>query len=259
MTTFEAIVLGIIQGLTEFFPISSSGHLTLAQNLFGLKNIENYVLFDLVCHLGTLCAIFLTFSSQIKNLFTTDRSKFIQIMVGTLPLFPLVLFLKPIEEKFGEPQYLGFCFFYTALVLFIGLKWGKEVSPKILEKKKWRDALTIGVFQAIAILPGISRSGSTLSGASLLGWNRQDAVTFSFLLAIPAILGGTALQLFKLYIEPLAVPAVESSSYFAGFLASFIVGYFTLSQLIKLAMKDRLMYFVWYCLILGLSTVLYFK
>ncbi|HEY4831814.1 MAG TPA: undecaprenyl-diphosphate phosphatase, partial [Waddliaceae bacterium] len=154
MTTFEAIVLGIIQGLTEFFPISSSGHLTLAQSLFGLTNIENYILFDLVCHLGTLCAIFLTFASQIKNLFTTDRSKFIQVIVGTLPLFPLVLFLKPIEEKFGEPQYLGFCFFYTALTLFIGLKWGKEVPPHLLEKKKWRDALTIGIFQAIAILPG---------------------------------------------------------------------------------------------------------
>jgi undecaprenyl-diphosphatase len=258
VNTFEAIVLGIIQGLTEFFPISSSGHLILIQSLFGLTNLENYILFDLVCHLGTLCAIFLTFASQIKNLLTIDRSRFIQIIVGTLPLFPLVLFLKPIEEKFGEPKYLGFYFFCTALLLFIALKRGKEISPHLLEKKKWRDALTIGIFQAVAIFPGISRSGSTLSGASLLGWNRQNSVTFSFLLAIPAILGGTTIQLIKFYVEP-SFPSLESSCYYAGFLSSFIVGYFALSQLIKLAMKGKLMYFVWYCLILGSSTILYFQ
>lgn len=259
MTVFEAIILGIIQGLTEFFPVSSSGHLILAQHILGLKNLENYVFFDLVCHLGTLAAILIIFTPKILSIFTTDRSRLVQVLIGTLPLFPLVFILKPLENLFGQPQYLGIYFFITALLLYIGIKKGNEVSLQILEKRRWRDALTIGVFQAAAILPGISRSGSTLSGASLLGWSKEDAVTFSFLLAIPAILGGTALQLIKLfYTSSFTSYSVSWAAYGAGFAASFLVGYFTLSLLIKLAMKGKLMYFVIYCLMLSVGATLYF-
>src|SRR5258705_3070450 len=107
MSTFEAIILGIIQGLTEFLPVSSSGHLELGQYVLGLTHLDRYVLFNLVCHLGTLCAVFAVFLPQIKDTLVSDRKKLIQVIIGTLPLFPLVLLMKPIKSLFDQPQYLG--------------------------------------------------------------------------------------------------------------------------------------------------------
>lgn len=261
MSTIEAIILGIIQGLTEFFPVSSSGHLKLAQSILGFENLDKYIVFDLVCHLGTLMAIFCVFSEQIQQTLLINRTRCFQVILGTLPLFPLVLIMKPIKAIFAQPEYLGYCFLLTALFLFIGTKWGWHASPYYREKNKWRDAVTIGMFQAIAILPGISRSGSTISAGRTLGWGQQDAVSFSFLLAIPAILGGIILEFLQLLrlSDPASLPPITWQQYTAGFITSFIVGYFALLLLMKLAGKDKLMYFVWYCLFIGIFSLLYFN
>ena len=253
MSTLEAIFFGIVQGLTEFLPVSSSGHLQLSQYFLGLENLKNFILFDLICHLGTLVAIVAVLYPQIKAM---DRNRFRQVILGTLPLFPLVLLLKPIKVLFDAPQYLGFFFLFTALMLSMGIKFGCNKNPQLLTKHKWRDALVIGIFQAVAVLPGISRSGSTISGARLLGWNQQEAVTFSFLLAIPAILGGTCLEVLQLMRHPL--PTLSLTQYFIGFITSFGIGYFALSWTKRLATQNKFFYFAWYCFILGIATVFYF-
>jgi len=259
VSTIEAIFLGIIQGLTEFLPISSSGHLTLFQNLLGFENLNQYIIFDLVCHLGTLCAIFLIFFSQIQKTMTTDRSRLLQVIVATLPLFPLVLILKQIKNVFDQPQYLGYCFLLSALLLYLGIRLGSTSSQETLEKRKWKNPFIIGVFQAIAILPGVSRSGSTISIARILGYSPQEAVTFSFLLAIPAILGGITLETAQIVFKKHSLVApLGWMQYTAGFFTSFGVGYFSLKLLMKLAVQNQFIYFVWYCLIIGIVTMIYF-
>ena len=199
MTTIDAIILGIVQGLTEFLPVSSSGHLKLAQHFLGLQNLDHYLLFDLACHLGTLIAIGLFFFQAIRNLFVGQTTHLRQVVLATLPLFPLVLLMKPIEAAYAEPAYLGVFFLMTAAILFLGVYYGKTSPEGQRHQHVWRDALVIGSWQALAILPGVSRSGSTISGARLLGWSPQEAIVFSFLLAIPAVLGGTSLELLKLW------------------------------------------------------------
>ena len=258
MTALDAILLGIVQGLTEFLPVSSSGHLKLTQYLLGMQDLDHYILFDLVCHLGTLLAIFIVFFQNIKNVFAKDSPRFWQVAIATLPLFPLVLLMKPIKAAYADPRYLGFFFLLSALILFIGVRFGKTKPEAQLAKHPWRDALKIGLWQAIAILPGVTRSGSTISGARLMGWSANDAVVFSFLLAIPAILGGTTLEAFKLWQHPESTVHLPLSYYLLGAVFSFAIGFFALQLLIRLALQNKFYYFAWYCLILGLATTYYF-
>jgi undecaprenyl-diphosphatase len=259
MTTWEAILLGFIQGITEFLPISSSGHLELSQYFLGFQDLDKYVLFNLVCHLGTLGSIFYIFYPQIKQSVTTDHKRFLQVVCGTLPLFPLVLILKPIKSVFDQPEYLGVCFLITAALLFASVLIHVKLSVQN-ERRRWTDPLAIGLVQAVAILPGISRSGATISAARLLGWTKEEAIQFSFLLAIPAILGGTVLEVWQLIKS--TTPTAASISflpYAAAFLTSFIVGCLALKGLIRMVANDKWIYFAWYCLFLGLMTFLYFN
>lgn len=260
VTTWEAIILGIIQGLTEFLPISSSGHLILAQHLFRMNNLDQYLLFDLVCHIGTLFVILLTFRSEIKTMTTTHGYKIRQLILGTLPLFPLIAILKPIHQIFNTPYYLTLFFPMTAFILYMGIRYGSRATQEAIQKNRWRDALIIGMFQAFAILPGVSRSGSTISAARLLGWSRTEAFTFSFLLAIPAILGGTVVELSQLFLgkEDIYIASLNWTSYLAGFIASFVTGMISLFLLKRLLLRDRLMFFVWYCLLLGIGCSIFF-
>lgn len=256
MTTWEAFLLGLVQGITEFLPVSSSGHLELAQYFLGFQNLHAYVLFNLICHLGTLGAIFYFFFPEIKASITTQPKRFFQIALGTLPLFPLVFILKPIKAIFDQPHYLGICFLFTSFLLFA------SIYVRLPQKKwlpGWSDPLAIGCCQAIAILPGISRSGATISAARLLGWDKQEAIRFSFLLAIPAILGGTVLEAWELcHLPPSNAPSIQLSQFLAGFGTSFLVGCGALWALMKIMAQDKWVYFAWYCLILGTLTTLYF-
>lgn len=259
MTYLEAILLGIVQGLTEFLPVSSSGHLALVQALLGFKNLDRLVLFDLICHLGTLLAIFVVFAGAIRDLLLRNQWRFWQVVVGTLPLFPLVLLIKPIKSLFDRTELLGFFFLCTAFILYAGMRWGKPRSEASLQQSRWRDALGIGLFQAVALMPGISRSGSTISGARLLGWTPQEAVTFSFLLAIPAILGSVALELLQIWKSSEPVPPISVASYGWGFLFSFLCGWVSLIILKRLVAKPQFIYFVWYCLAIGIFAIVYFN
>lgn len=257
MTLLEAIILGIVQGITEFLPVSSSGHLVMLQNLLGLSNLKTFIVFDMVCHLGTLLSIFLVFFKDIKEMLFKNREMFFKICVAILPLFPLLLLLKPIKSMFDSPQYLGYFFLITAALLYLGIRFGKT-KPETKEKS-YKDAFAIGLFQACAILPGVSRSGATISGARLLGWSYEKAITFSFLLAIPTILGGVTIEMAGLFLKTSAeLPSMAISSYIAGFLTSFFFGWISLLFLQRLASKHEFMYFVWYCLILGIINIFIF-
>jgi undecaprenyl-diphosphatase len=259
VSTIEAIILGMIQGLTEFLPVSSSGHLTLAQHLLGFENLDRMIPFDLVCHMGTLFAILIVFKDQIFDLLRGNTQKLAQIAIGTLPLFPILLILKKIESLYDRVELLGAFFLVTALLLWLGVKFGTVKSKEERQKHWMRDPLVIGIFQTLALLPGISRSGSTISSARLLGWKTDDALSFSFLLAIPAILGGTALKTLQLVSgSDSEILPLSWKIYLSGLITSFIFGVIALKILIRVAANQKMMYFVWYCLILGLGSLIYF-
>lgn len=257
MTTWQAFLLGLIQGVTEFLPVSSSGHLALGQYFLGFEHLNDYILFDLICHLGTLTAIFFFFFRIIKESLALHSTRFWQVCIGTLPLFPLVLILKPIKSIFDQPQFLGPCFLISACLIFASVYLRFPLPFK--QQRKWQEPLAIGCFQAIAILPGISRSGATISAAKMLGWQKENAVQFSFLLAIPAILGGAILEGFRAWHSPENISNISLTPYIVGFFTSFIFGLFSLSLLIRLVINDKWSYFAWYCLALGIAATLYFN
>ena len=258
MTLLEAFFLGLIQGLTEFLPVSSSGHLELVQHLLGFKHLQDYLFFGLICHLGTLAAIFYIYFSSIKSSLVNRKPLLFQIFLGTLPLFPLVLLIKPIKAFFDRPEYLGYCFLVTSALIF-ATDYIKIHLPLSQIKKRWANPLIIGIFQAFAVLPGISRSGSTISAARFLGWSKQDAIQFSFLLAIPAICGGTILELWHLWKQPADLAKMQAGQYMIGFTTSFIVGCISLRLLQRLMINNKWHYFGWYCLFLGIITIWYFN
>jgi undecaprenyl-diphosphatase len=259
MLPWQALLLGIVQGITEFLPVSSSGHLTLIEHLFGFEHLQDYVFFNLVCHLGTLAAIFSIFLPRTKSPLMTQMVSVRSLMLGTLPLFPLTLILKPIKSIFNHPECLGPCFLISACLLFTGFYCRFPMSPQ-KPSRRWQDPLTIGLFQAAAVLPGISRSGATISAAYLLGWSQEQAIRFSFLLAIPAIMGGTILEGWQAW-HSFRSPFTHASSFMVlviGFLGSYFTGYLSIQWLLRSAAQKRWRYFAWYCLILGLTTTFYF-
>jgi len=256
MTLIDAIILGIVQGITEFLPVSSSGHLQIAQYLLGLQDLKKYILFDLSCHLGTLLAIFFVFFQPLKEVVLRDTQRRWQIAVAILPLFPLVLVLKPIKALYSDQGLLGFFFLATSAILFLGSWLGQRGVKE--GQKGMRDALYIGLWQAAAIFPGVSRSGATISGARLLGWTPYESVVFSFMIAIPTVLGGTVLEIYSFWKHPEQYASLSFSHYAVGFIFSFLLGCGALKLLVRIVDRYRLTFFAWYCLFLGLATSAYF-
>lgn len=256
MTIWEALLLGIVQGLTEFLPVSSSGHLILFEYLLGLKNLSQFVLFDLICHIGTLGAIFVVLRKEIQETLRSSK-KIKQILIAILPLFPLVPLTKKIKGVFDHPELLGYGFLLTALILFLGSYFAGK--PKKESELSLKSAFLIGVAQSFAILPGVSRSGTTISAARLLNWSPYQAVVFSFLLSIPTILGGMILEILKVYNSMEPLPPVSLPAYFSGFLSSLIVGYFSLQLLIRIVGTAKFQFFSWYCAGLGLLVIYLFS
>jgi undecaprenyl-diphosphatase len=257
MTPSQAFILGIVQGITEFLPVSSSGHLQLVQYWLGINGKEHALLFSLACHLGTLCATLLVLRTPLLSLFNAPK-KLGLIAVATIPLFPLVFFFKPIKAAFETFSLLGFCFLATSLFLFLGVHFGKFLSEQQRKQKSWRDALCIGAWQACALLPGVSRSGATISGARLLGWSAEEAILFSFFLAIPATLGSTLLELSQLLKQPAQLAALPLQNFFIAGATAFACGWLTFRLLLR-SLHHYFSFFAWYCLFLGLATVWYFN
>ena len=257
MTVWQAFLLGLVQGVTEFLPVSSSGHLALGQYFLGADSLKDHSLFQLICHLGTLIAIIFVFFPSIKASLNLYSKSFWQVLLGTLPLIPLVLMLKPLKSFFNDPQVLGPCFLLSSALLFASSYYRFPLRSQA-EPHPWRDSFTIGLFQAIAILPGVSRSGATISAARLLGWQSHHAFIFSFLLAIPAIVGGLMLEGWQLW-QTSSASTIDSPAFLMGFFTAAGVGYFSLKVLMPLILQEKWSYFAWYCLLLGLATTFYFN
>ena len=258
MSVLSAIVLGVIQGLTEFLPVSSSGHLVLFQKIFGIE--EPALLFDTMLHVGTLAAVFAVLWKDIwailRKLFQPLTA---YLIIATIPTVIFALaFRAPIEKLFETGQFLGICFLITSALLAAAELLSRRAATgggglKKPGEMNWLDALVVGIMQAVAIVPGVSRSGATLSGALSRGLNRDFAARFSFLLSIPAILGAAVFQLKDVIKggETAAGDGIGMAAIIAGTLSAAVVGFFAVRLMLKIVREKSLWGFAIYTGILG--------
>jgi len=259
MGTVESVLLGVLQGLTEFLPVSSSGHLVLAQSLMPAFR-QPGVLFDVLLHAGTLLAVLVYFRSDVLALVRslgprgepTYRRLAFLIAAGTVPTGLIgVLFKDPLEALFHAPRAAA-----AMLLVTGGLLWISEVLGRPrdgLDRLGYPRALAVGTVQGLAIVPGISRSGSTIAAGTLLGVRGEEAARFSFLLSVPAILGAVVLQL----PEVSSVDAGASLAYGVGVLAAFAAGLGAIRFLMGAIRRGRFRWFAVYCWVLGAGYLLF--
>ncbi len=269
MTVLFAALLGLIQGITEFLPVSSSGHLAVFQSFFGMKKVDT--LFDVLLHLATLIAVCIVYWQDIvdmvKELFgffkdlrhprpdedspKSARRLLLMIIIATVPLFLVLPFNSKIENLSNNMYFIGIAFLITGGILLLSdkMKNGRKTEKNMTIG----NALTIGVCQAIATLPGISRSGSTITAGMAVGLNRSFAVKFSFLLSLPAILGANILSLAKALgngVDTSLLPA-----YLVGMLVAGVSGYFAIGLVKTLAQKGMFGKICYYCFTAGIITI----
>lgn len=258
MDIIDAIILGIIQGLTEFLPVSSSGHLELGKAILGDNSVpEESLLFTVVLHFATALSTIVVFRKDILDLIKgalkfkwNDDLQFISKI--TMSMIPAVLvglfFEEQLESLFGGSILLVGCMLIiTAILLYLADK-AKDTNKKVT----FLDAIIIGISQAIAMLPGISRSGATISTSVLLGNDKTKAARFSFLMVVPLILGKIAKDILS---GDLTYDSGNFTSLSIGFIAAFIAGLFACTWMISLVKKSKLTYFAIYCVIVGLIAI----
>lgn len=260
MSLLEAIILGIIQGLTEFLPVSSSGHLELAKVILGDNSVpEESMLMTVVLHGATALSTIVVFRKDIldlvKGLFqfkNNEEFKFsLNIVVSMIPAAIIgVLFNDEIEAFFGGQVLLVGTMLLVTAVLLIFADKAKQTDKKVGVKH----ALMIGISQAIAILPGISRSGATISTSVMLGIDREKSARFSFLMVVPLILGKMAKDILDGAFDTMNGSLL---TYGVGFVAAFITGIVACTWMIKLVKKSKLKYFAYYCLAVGVIAIVY--
>lgn len=260
MDIIDSIILGIVQGLTEFLPVSSSGHLELGKALLGDHSVpEESLLFTVVLHFATALSTIVIFRKDIleiikglfKPQFNEDRQFVIKIIISMLPAVFVGLFFEEQLEQFfsGNILLVGFMLLITGLLLYLADK-AKDTNKKI----SFKNALIIGVSQAIAMLPGISRSGATISTSVLLGNDKTKAARFSFLMVVPLIFGKIAKDIMS---GDLSYENNNIVSLSVGFIAAFIAGLFACTWMIAIVKKSKLQYFAIYCFIVGLIAIGY--
>ncbi|MCI8478306.1 MAG: undecaprenyl-diphosphate phosphatase [Oscillospiraceae bacterium] len=265
--------MGLIQGIAEFLPISSSGHLALFQHFFAMENFEEtQMFFTVLLHFGTLLSVFVVYWRDIVDmirefflgvaaLFSKKdtgtppppaRRLVMLIIMATLPLFVMVLFKDTIESVFANPKLVSCALLLTGCILFFSDRLAK--GRKNAKNATILDALVVGVGQALAIIPGISRSGTTISVGMMRQFDRSFAVRFSFLMSIPAVLGATVLELkdaLEVGFDSTLLPV-----YLTGVVVAAVVGYFAIRLVNSLADKGKFGHFAYYCWIVGLGSLI---
>lgn len=260
----KALIVGIVQGLTEFLPVSSSGHIVIAQEILGLEhNEQENLIFAIVLHFATALSTIVIFRKDILQIFNglfqfkqNDEFRFaLKIVLSMIPAALVGVLLKDtLEELFSNLRLVGFMLLVTATLLFIADKarnTGKDIS--------FKDSFIIGLSQAVAaLLPGISRSGSTISTSILLGNDKSKAARFSFLMVLPLILGATAKMYWDAKTEgTTSIEDFEFMPLLVGFLAAFFSGLLACKWMIEFVKKAKLKYFSLYCTIVGMFVVVY--
>jgi undecaprenyl-diphosphatase len=267
MTPLQALVLGILQGATEFLPVSSSGHLVLVPWLLNWHGVgESELAFDALVHWGTLSAVLAYFGRDLwqivcavwdgvrrrNPLGTLNARLGWYILVGSIPAALFGLLLEDwFEELFGRPDAAAILLFATAGLLFLSERYGTK--NRELDSMRWLDAILIGLAQALAILPGISRSGATIAAALKQGLGRADAARYSFLLGVPAVLGAGGIQLIKLLEAGDLTGQIDTL--LIGFLSAALVGYLSIHSLLLFVRRRPLYLFSLYCVALGASSL----
>jgi undecaprenyl-diphosphatase len=260
----EAMVLGVVQGIAEFLPISSSGHLVILGELIheasgrARPQGANQQLV-IALHVGTLLSILLVYRGILWDVLRRRRIV-VGVIVATLPLVAVALTPLPklLEEAFATPAVVGVCLLLTAALLLAGQSLERGERP--LEDIPWWHALAIGLFQMVALLPGVSRSGSTIAGGLVMGYRRTAAADFSFFIAVPAIAGAMVLEIAKAVRGESVGSAgggFEPGALAAGALVSFVVGWITLRWLLGVIARGRLHWFAVYCACVGVATLIW--
>ena len=269
--TFSITILGFIQGISEFLPISSSGHLAVLQQLFNIK--EGNLFFAEMLHFGTLLSIFVIYRKRIGRLIVEFINFFVEgfknktwqikntyqkmafmILLSAVPAAVMgLLFEDFFESLYSNFIVIGICFIFTGILLYLvdHIPSGHK-GPKTM---KFQDAFFAGIMQALAIMPGISRSGSTISGLLFAKVDRKLATEFAFLMSIPPILGASLMGIIKAVKDP-AIAVVVDFNLIIGVVASFIVGIIAITTMIKLLRDKKLYYFSYYLIPLGILTIL---
>ena len=261
MSTIEALVLGLLQGFTEYLPVSSSGHLAIGSYLFGIEGEENLA-FTVAVHVATVLSTFVILWSEIawivKGVFKfemNDEMKyFFNILVSMIPVGVFGVFFKyTVEEIFGSGLFIvGIMLLVTAALL----TFSYYAKPRQREKIGLLDAFVIGLAQAAAVMPGLSRSGSTIATGLLLGNKKEKLAQFSFLMVIPPILGEALLDVLKAVKGEEAFGGIDTMPLVVGFLAAFVSGCLACKWTINIVKKGKLVYFGVYCAIVGIITII---
>jgi undecaprenyl-diphosphatase len=257
MNLFESLVLGIIQGLTEFLPVSSSGHLELGKYLFGINPETNFY-FTVAVHGATVLSTLVVFWKDIMDLLrgfvkiklNEETIYILKIIVSMIPVAFIGVFMKDYFESFfaGNMIALGLQFIFTAAILLI------PGFIKVKEKPiSWIDAFIIGVAQAVAVLPAISRSGATIATGLMLGNRKEEIAKFSFLMVLVPVIGA---NMVELHTQNIAVEKTSWVIILSGFFAAFISGYFACRWMVNLVKKGKLIWFALYCLLIGQISIL---
>ncbi|MBQ9645014.1 MAG: undecaprenyl-diphosphate phosphatase [Prevotella sp.] len=261
MDWLQALILGIIQGLTEYLPVSSSGHLAIGQALFGMDDGADNLAFTVAVHVATVLSTLVVLWSEIdwilRGLFKfelNDETKYVfNILVSMLPVGIVGVFFKDqVEAVFGSGLLVvGCCLLLTSALLIFSY----YAKPRQKERLSLKDAFIIGVAQACAVLPGLSRSGSTIATGLLLGNRKESLAQFSFLMVIPPILGEALLDVLKAVKGESVFGGIEMLPLSVGFIAAFVSGCFACKWMISIVKKGKLVYFGLYCAAAGLVTI----
>jgi len=269
MSIWLAVLLGLVQGLTEFLPVSSSGHLVLAQTLFGGNVEADYMLFNVLLHFGTLLSVVVAFWADVKELviefFGWIRDGFkvnghsyrrfiILLLVTIVPMFAVLPIKSKLEEAFSSPLLVGLMLLVTSAILFLSEKAPRK--RKTEENASILDALIVGVGQCFAVLPGLSRSGTTICTGLFRGFSRDFAVRFAFIMSLPVVLGANILELADVILAPEnAVNDVSIACYIIGIAVAMVSGLLAI-RLVKLVTKrGNFRPFVVYCMFIGTLTI----
>lgn len=261
MSLLEAFIIGIVQGLTEFLPVSSSGHIELAKALLGVSTLGDQLLFSVVVHGATALSTIVVFRQDIFNLLRgllrfgwNEETVFVaKILLSMIPVGVVGVFFKDQIETFftGKLTLVGAMLILTGILLLITNYLDRQTDKSV----GWLQAVIIGLAQAVAVLPGVSRSGATIATALLLGVGRKQAARFSFLMVLLPILGATLLKVKDYAETPAGAEGMSAAALGVGFLAAFFTGTAACLWMVRLVNKGKLSYFGFYCLLVGALAV----